>query len=99
MAGDDPGLTLEELGRRFAGSVRVPQLAGTPAMIADELTSLFRAGAADGFVISPAYLPGTFTEFVDRVVPELQHRGVFRLDYAGRTLRDHLGLERPEAAP
>lgn len=95
MAAGDPDLTLEQLGRRFAASVRVPQFAGTPGMIADDLTALFRAGAADGFVISPAYLPGTFTEFVDRVVPELQRRGVFRTDYAGPTLRDHLGLARP----
>jgi hypothetical protein len=29
------------------------------------------------------------------VIPELQRRGLFRKDYAGRTLRDHLGLQRP----
>jgi len=42
----------------------------------------------------PAYFPGAFAEFVDLVVPELQHRGLFRRDYEGQTLRDHLGLPR-----
>ena len=42
----------------------------------------------------PAYFPGPFAEFVDLVVPELQHRGLFRRDYEGQTLRDHLGLLR-----
>ena len=35
-------------------------------------------------------------QFVGKVVPELQRRGVFRHDYEGRTLREHLGLSRPE---
>jgi N-acetyl-S-(2-succino)cysteine monooxygenase len=45
----------------------------------------------------PAYFPGAFADFVDLVVPELQHRGLFRRDYEGQTLRDHLGL--PQAVP
>jgi N-acetyl-S-(2-succino)cysteine monooxygenase len=45
----------------------------------------------------PAYFPGAFADFVDLVVPELQRRGLFRRDYEGPTLRDHLGL--PRAAP
>jgi len=44
----------------------------------------------------PAYLPGTFEAFVRLVIPELQRRGVYRKEYAGTTLRDHLGLARPE---
>jgi hypothetical protein len=43
----------------------------------------------------PPYFPGAFDDFVDKVVPELQRRGLFRTEYAGTTLRDHLGLERP----
>ncbi|MBD2071967.1 hypothetical protein H6F93_31360 [Leptolyngbya sp. FACHB-671] len=43
-------------------------------------------------MISPAHLPGTFTEFVDWVVPELQHRGLFRSEYTTATLREHLQL-------
>lgn len=84
------GLTLAEIGRRYGQSVLAPQLAGTAADIADELAALFEAGAADGFVISPAHLPRGFDAFVDGVVPELQRRGLFRDRYRGRTLRDHL---------
>jgi hypothetical protein len=47
---------------------------------------------ADGFIIMPAYFPGAFNDFVDKVVPELQRRGLFRKDYTGPTLRDHLGI-------
>ena len=54
------------------------------------------AGACDGFMISFLALPSTLADFVDKVVPELQRRGVFRNDYEGRTLREHLGLSRPE---
>ena len=54
-------------------------------------------GAADGYNILPAYFPGAFADFVDLVVPELQHRGLFRRDYEGPTLRDHLGLPRVAA--
>ncbi|MBO9532713.1 MAG: hypothetical protein J7513_07050 [Solirubrobacteraceae bacterium] len=44
-------------------------------------------------MISSSFGPGAFDEFVDQVVPELQRRGIFREDYAGNTLRDHLGLD------
>ncbi|MCQ3001703.1 LLM class flavin-dependent oxidoreductase [Pseudomonas syringae] len=85
--------TLEELGRIFASSVRVPQLVGTGAQIAEQLTDIFLAGGSDGFVISPAYLPGSFSEFVESVIPHLQRKGLFRRAYEGSTLREHLGLE------
>ena len=44
-------------------------------------------------------LPGSpaVHDFVDRVVPELQRRGLFRRDYEGTTLRDHFGLARVPA--
>ncbi|WP_313337708.1 LLM class flavin-dependent oxidoreductase, partial [Pseudomonas oryzihabitans] len=84
--------TLAELGRSYAASVRVPQLVGTAAQIADQLAELFEAGGCDGFVISPGYLPGSFVEFSESVVPHLQRRGLFRRQYQGSTLRDHLGL-------
>jgi alkanesulfonate monooxygenase len=51
--------------------------------------------AADGFNVMFPWLPGGLDAFVDRVVPELQARGLFRRDYEGTTLRDHLGLPRP----
>ena len=68
---------------------------GTPKRIADIFEEWFTGGMADGFVVMPAYFPGAFDEFVDLVVPELQRRGLFRTEYSGFTLRDHLGLPRP----
>ena len=63
---------------------------GTPKRIADTMEEWFLAERADGFVVMPAYFPGAFDDFVDQVVPELQRRGLFRREYAGSTLRDHL---------
>ena len=84
------GLTLRDVGKRYAQGVLVPQLVGTPTEVADQLEDLFTSGTCDGFVISPSHLPGAFAEFADGVVPELQRRGLFRRQYAGATLRSHL---------
>jgi FMN-dependent oxidoreductase (nitrilotriacetate monooxygenase family) len=70
---------------------------GTPKRIADILEEWFAAERADGFVVMPAYFPGAFDDFVNLVVPELQRRGLYRKEYSGPTLRDHLGLTRPPA--
>ena len=51
---------------------------------------------SDGFNVMFPYLPGGLEDFVNRVVPELQRRGLFRREYEGRTLRENLGLPRPE---
>src|SRR6195256_5183378 len=72
---------------------------GTPKRIADIFEEWFAGGMADGFVIMPAYFPGAFDDFVTLVVPELQRRGLFRRDYSGPTLRDHLGLPRAIRTP
>jgi len=72
---------------------------GTPAQIADQLQERFEGGAADGFNLMPATLPGGLEDFCTLVVPELRRRGLFRTEYAGRTLRDHLGLARPARRP
>ena len=75
---------------------------GTPQRIADTLEEWFVDGAADGFNILPPYFPDGFADFVDLVVPELQRRGLFRYEYQGTTLRNHLGLARiaaPAATP
>jgi FMN-dependent oxidoreductase (nitrilotriacetate monooxygenase family) len=69
---------------------------GTPKKIADTFEEWFAGGLADGFVVMPAYFPGAFDDFVDKVVPELQRRGLYRKEYAGKTLRSHLGLDRRE---
>jgi FMN-dependent oxidoreductase (nitrilotriacetate monooxygenase family) len=69
---------------------------GSPKRIADIFEEWFVEGMADGFVLLPPHFPGGLADFVNLVVPELQRRGLFRTEYSGRTLRDHLGLRRPE---
>ena len=69
---------------------------GGPKEIADLMEQWFRAPACDGFVVGPTHQPGCFEEFVKYVIPELQKRGIYRKDYNGSTLRDHLNLQRPE---
>ena len=87
-------LTLRQLARRLsAGGHRV--LIGTPESVADEFQRWFEADAADGFNIMFPAFPESVEDFVTLIVPELQRRGLFRLDYEGRTLRENLGLQRP----
>jgi hypothetical protein len=92
-------LTLRDIGRLYAEGILLPHVVGTPVQIADQLEASFRNGEADGFIISPAYLPGAFEEFVQSVVPELQRRGLFRKEYTGATLRDNLGLRKASLIP
>ena len=68
-----------------------PSPIGTPETTADHIQEWFEAGAADGFWVSPDIFLDGMDVFVDNVVPILQQRGLFRTDYEGRTLRDHLG--------
>jgi FMN-dependent oxidoreductase (nitrilotriacetate monooxygenase family) len=65
---------------------------GTPATIAETINELVQKDASDGFILVPHITPGGLDPFVERVVPLLQERGVFRTEYEGSTLRDHLGL-------
>ena len=66
-----------------------------PLHVADAEGCWFTAGAADGFNVMPAWLPGSLDDFVDMVIPELQRRGLFRTEYEGKTLRENLGLPKP----
>jgi FMN-dependent oxidoreductase (nitrilotriacetate monooxygenase family) len=91
----EQGLTLREIGTLYGRGVLVPQIAGTATEVANYMQAIIEAEASDGFVISPAFLPDSFDEFVDHVVPELQRRALFRQDYTGRRLRDHLALATP----
>jgi FMN-dependent oxidoreductase (nitrilotriacetate monooxygenase family) len=88
-------LTLRQLYYRVAAARGHLLAIGTPVQIADTLERWFRSGAADGFNVMPPYFPGQFDDFAKRVVPILQERALFRADYAGATLREHLGLARP----
>ena len=85
-------MTLRDLYNLTAAGRGHWVVAGTPSRIADIFEEWFTGGLADGFIIMPAYFPGAFDDFVDKVVPELQRRGLYRKDYSGPTLRDHLGL-------
>ncbi|MER9224075.1 LLM class flavin-dependent oxidoreductase [Mesorhizobium sp. M0437] len=88
-------LSIRQLARHFAGARGHWRVVGTPAQIADQLEARFEGGAADGFNVMPSYFPGQLEAFATLVVPELQRRGLFRKDYEGSTLRDHLGLKTP----
>jgi FMN-dependent oxidoreductase (nitrilotriacetate monooxygenase family) len=87
-------MTLRDLYNLTAAARGHWVVCGTAIGIADTLEEWFVGGAADGFNILPAHFPGGFSDFVDRIVPELQRRGLFRREYAGTTLRDHFGLPR-----
>jgi FMN-dependent oxidoreductase (nitrilotriacetate monooxygenase family) len=88
-------LTLWELCLANAGPRGHVLSVGTPSQVADEMEHWFRDGAADGFNVMPAYLPGSLKDFVDLVIPELQRRGLFRTEYESTTLRGNLGLPKP----
>jgi len=88
-------LTVRQLAQRLGGYAGLA-IVGTAKTIADQMEAWINAGACDGFTIMFPYLPGGLEDFCDRVVPELQRRGLFRTAYEGTTLREHLGLPRPE---
>jgi FMN-dependent oxidoreductase (nitrilotriacetate monooxygenase family) len=73
-------------------------IVGTPTLIADTMEEWFTTGAADGFVIQLPYFSGAVEDFVHAVIPELQRRGLFRIEYEAATLRGNLGMT-PVAAP
>lgn len=88
-------LTLWELCLLNAGPRGHLLTIGTPSQVADVMEHWFSNGACDGFNVMPAWLPGSLTDFVDLVVPELQRRGLFRTSYQAGTLRGNLGLPVP----
>lgn len=90
------GKTVRELIRALNGSTGHRTVVGTPEQVADDIEHWFNAGAADGFNLMPDVLPTGLAAFTEQVVPILQKRGLFRTEYEGTTLREHLGLLRPE---
>jgi FMN-dependent oxidoreductase (nitrilotriacetate monooxygenase family) len=90
-------LTVRQLAQRLGGYSGLA-FVGTPQTIADEMQDWLERRGSDGFNIMFPYLPGGLDDFVDRVVPELQRRAIFRREYEGKTLRDNLGLLRPADA-
>jgi len=91
------GMTIRQIGRFFCGSAGHNVMIGSPKTIADRLEYWFHNEAADGFTVMFPYMPGSVTDWVDMVIPELQRRGLFRTEYEGRTLRDNLDLKVPES--
>jgi len=71
-------------------------MVGTSKTIADEMEEWLFGEGSDGFTVMFPYLPGGLDDFVGQVVPELRRRGLLRRDYEGTTLREHLGLPRPQ---
>ena len=92
----EKNMTVRQLAQYVGGSYGTLEMLGTPAMIADQMEEWLRNDACDGFNVMFPFLPAGLDDFVERVVPELQRRGLFREDYEGVTLRENLGLPRPE---
>ena len=88
-------LTIRLLAQRIGGYSGL-EFVGTPAMIADQMEAWLVGEGSDGFNVMFSHLPGGLDDFVDKVIPELQRRGIFRREYEGATLRENLGLPRPQ---
>ncbi|MDM5296929.1 LLM class flavin-dependent oxidoreductase [Bacillus pumilus] len=89
-------LSIRQLYQSIAGSRGHHIFIGTPEQLADVMETWLKEEAADGFNVMPPLLPEGLDLFVDRVVPILQERGIFKTDYTGQTLRENLGLKQPK---
>lgn len=90
----DENLTVRQLAGRLGGQSGLA-FVGTPESIADDLGTWLNEEAADGFTVTFPFLPQGLDDVVENLVPVLQERGLFRKDYEGSTLREHLSLPRP----
>ncbi|MBS7780521.1 LLM class flavin-dependent oxidoreductase [Acidovorax sp. CCYZU-2555] len=89
------GLTVRQFYERVVGARGHLLAIGTAAQVADQFEEWIDGQGADGFNLMLPWLPTALDDVVDLLVPELQRRGRFRHEYQGKTLRSHLGLERP----
>tara|TARA_R110000868_G_scaffold4155_58_gene25763 strand:- start:10226 stop:11572 length:1347 start_codon:yes stop_codon:yes gene_type:complete len=89
------GLSVRQLAQRLGGYSGLAMV-GTPETIADDMEEWLHTKGSDGFTVMFPYLPQGLDDVVDRVIPEIQRRGLFRTEYEGSTLRENLGLPRPE---
>jgi FMN-dependent oxidoreductase (nitrilotriacetate monooxygenase family) len=92
---DREGLSIRDCGTMVAATRSHGSFVGTPEQLVDYMQLWLEEGACDGFNIMPAWFHDELDVFVDEVVPLLQRRGLFRTDYEGTTLRQHLGLQMP----
>jgi hypothetical protein len=93
----DKGLSIRQLALEV--SPGRPTFVGTPSQVADEWTHYVRTRAVDKFNITPHLLPASLVDIVEKLVPELQERGVYRTEYKGSTLREHLDLPPVDLPP
>lgn len=91
---EEEKLTVRQLAQRYGGYAGL-SFVGTAETVADAFEQWLYEQGSDGFNITFPYLPQGLDDVVEKLVPELQRRGIFRRDYEGETLRDHLGLKRP----
>jgi FMN-dependent oxidoreductase (nitrilotriacetate monooxygenase family) len=93
--GRKTGMTIRELGAHAAGARGKNVFVGSPEQVADYMEEWFQGEACDGFTVMPPYIPGALDDFCELVIPILRDRGLFRTEYTGNTLREHLGMPRP----
>ncbi|MDC0999363.1 hypothetical protein OAS66_08745 [Alphaproteobacteria bacterium] len=86
----DKNMTLREAVRLSGLAGLIPQIMGTPEMIADELELIWRQTGCHGFNITPAVVPRGYDDFVNEVIPILQDRDIFRREYESETFRGNL---------
>jgi len=92
---DENDFSIRQLYQWIASARGHFTIVGSATQVADTLQEWFENDGADGFNILPPWLPTGLNDFIDLVVPELQRRGLFRLAYEGKTLRENLGLPVP----
>lgn len=88
-------MTVRQLAQRLGGYSGLA-FVGTAKTIADDMEQWLEQRGSDGFTVNFPYLPAGLKDFCEHVIPELQRRGIFRAEYQGTTLRENLGLPRPE---
>lgn len=88
------GATVRELARKVGGYGGL-HMVGTPAQVAKQMQEWLETRGCDGFNLMFHTVPAGLDDVVDGLVPELQRRNLFRTEYEGTTLREHLGIPRP----
>jgi FMN-dependent oxidoreductase (nitrilotriacetate monooxygenase family) len=94
----DDRRTIRQMAMEASASQGHWLVVGSAEQVVDVMVERFENFAADGFNIVPSALPQTLDDFVEHVIPILQEKGLYRTEYTGTTLRDHLGLEIPVSA-
>jgi FMN-dependent oxidoreductase (nitrilotriacetate monooxygenase family) len=85
-AGSENWTVMDVMRRRSIGGLG-PCLVGGPKTVADEMEKWVDEGGIDGFNLAYAVTPGSTTDFIDYVVPELRERGRVQTSYKPGTMR------------